>query len=658
MSETETVGLNLGGDFAQEAERAAQAAIKLAEGLQRAGESAAKLKTPPLADDGAKLKSVAREAEAASKALDKLRDARKAASQKAGGLEGADKEAFGWLNKLPSALAQAPPTFSPFQKLVGGIESWFGPKGASAFVKGAQGVVGVGEKYGAAIKMGGTAIAAGGAIVAAAAVALLAAAAALTIAGIKIGAEAVKFGIEQTSIREKIQNAIGASGYEVGIKIAGQYGLDSEVAFRTVKGLLAAKFKESEIPAIVRIAVGIGELKGEEKAKAFIEKLEVQKTKGGKATEETVKGFAEVGIASDAVYKKLAQTLHITVAQAQAKVKAGLIDTAVVLKAVQAAAADQFGNAADGIGNLVPVLLARVKLGFAQLFTGFDLGPLKDALRNAAELLEGSEGAQLKAAFSEAGSEIIKTLFGPFQGPEGKQRMIAVMAELISLLHAVKDAAKEAAPAVKSLIDLVASADKKDLSQIVKGQKKGSDLAGPGMINEGLGGVLGGLLGDGGMLPGALGEMGPKGLPLGSAFVDGIAQGINDNGAAIAAAAGLSAELLATVRGGLDIHSPSGKAAEIMGYFGDGLVKGAANDGGAAEAGASLAEQVSGSTQQGLGAGGAGGAAGGGRGGGAINITINISGAGGDAQAMGDTIAQIIRRELRSVAREGQERAA
>lgn len=658
MSETSTVGLNLGGDFAAEAERAAQAAIKLAAGFERAGESAAKLKTPPLADDSAKLKGVAREAESAAKSFDKLRAARTAASQKAGGLEGAEKEAFGWLNRVPSSLAQAPPTISGFQKLVQGIDKVFGPNAAGAFVKGAEGVVGIGEKYGGAIKGAGAVLSAGGAVVATAAVALAAAAALLVVAGIKIGAEAIKFGIEQTSIREKIQNAIGASGYEVGIKVAAQYGLDTDVAFQQVKGLLAAKFKEDEIPAIVRISVGIGELKGEEKAKGFIDKLEVQKTKGGKATEETVKGFAEVGIASDAVYKKLAETLDITVAQAQAKVKAGMLDTAVVLKAVQAAASDQFGPIADKVGKSVPSLLSRIKLAFSQLFTGFDLGPLKGALGNLATTLEGPGGKRLFEAVSRFGSTVIKTLFGPFEGPDGAKKLERFAEGAARIIDKLADAVHEAAPAVERLVELISAlygaegqGEELPLSKGLKGLALVLGAPFFGGVEDAVKGIA--------MITDAIfgtdtASLVEKGFGIGANFVSSIGDGLMSRSLdAIGALVGKN--LIASVKSSLGIASPSKAAMELMGHFGDGLVKGAANDNGAAEAGGAMADKVSGAASEGLGRGG--GAAAGGRGE-AINITINISGAGADAQAMGDTIAAIIRRELRSVAREGQERAA
>ncbi|MBP9825941.1 MAG: hypothetical protein KBF21_17065 [Thermoanaerobaculia bacterium] len=763
LTETSTVGLNLGGNWAEKAREDYEAAVKLTAGLDELAQASAKVKAPAVWTTGdnikwmeASAKAAAESAQEAARAHEraaaeaeaawaKTMRAMRAASAAAGGMgdgvdeesirranriptelqsspeavdmaaaleresrkagsaikaaangaleeaaaiaksveqakklssvydlvakrakesakaeSAAEQEAFNRANKLPQVLQQAPPVFSKFQSLVGGIEKVFGPGAAASFVKGASGLAEISDKYSGAIRIAGGAIKVGGAAVAAGAVLLAAAAAALGVAAIKLGSAVVEMGIEQTSLRERAQAAIGTGGYDVSIKLAAKYGLSSEEAIQQVKGLLNAKFSETEIPALVRIAVGIGELKGAEKAKGFLEKLEVQKAKGGKATEETVKGFAEVGLNADSVYAKLAETLGVTVAQAQAKVKAGMLDTKTVLDAVTKAAESQFGGAADKLADSVPVLVARLKLGFGQLFSEMDLGPLKEVLKNLLGVLEGGEGANIKGALKELFDAISHAFLDPFRGEDGKARLEAMVKGAAAVIRDLSDIVRTVAPLIEWAADSLV------------GWSQAADQAGGAATT--LKAVILTMLGPFGWLlsaafdaGAAIAEWGTSagdtaysgGASVGTNFVAGVTDGLLGSiGGAFAAADSLAGGLLGRVRSVLDINSPSGEAEALMGYFGAGMVKGAANDTGASQAGSMVAAQVMGSTEAGL-AGGAGGGAGAG-GGGAVTIIVQVTPAPGASPAeIGDAVGEAAYAAWqRHARRAGRERAA
>ncbi|HMV65508.1 MAG TPA: hypothetical protein PKA64_01565, partial [Myxococcota bacterium] len=507
----------------------------------------------------------------------------------------------------------------------------------------------------------------GAALLAAAAAAVVGAAAALTAA-------VVKFGVAQTTFRETTEAVIGARGYKATIDLAARFNLDSEAAAAKVKELLSAKFKDVEIPVIMKAVVGIGAVRGEEKSKAFLDKLTNAKLKGPKANEETVKGFAEAGVDIEGVYQRIAKKLNTTVEVAKGKVKAGLVDTKTVLDAVTAQASAQFGGVADKLANTVPALINRVKVRFASLFDNFNLTPLKGALANLAKVLEGPTGALLKEALSKLGNETIKALFGPFEGEVGRKRLESFLTTTAHVVSKVADAVRKAAPLIEKTVDALAKLSEK---------AKGNDVAITGIVSA-LSPIIG-LLSEFGagaasaIVPivglfeflDAIGEklkafadtMGS----LGASMTDGLAEGIlGGEGGAIAAIVGVVERMIAAARDASDTHSPS-KAFGEIGYWNmAGLSKGV-NDNADMPADAT-ASAVRGQIDAAAGAGGALGGSGarGGAGGAPVSITINLHPpAGSSAAQVGEMSAEANRRarevwesHRRGSARDAAERSA
>jgi hypothetical protein len=655
----DVVSLNLDGSFAGSASEAAEAGDKLASALDKLGSSAAKAKLP----EADRLKVLEKGAERAASAVDKLAAAQKKIAD--GNARSVEKSGF------VDALAGSG-KFASASNLVGKL---FGERAKDGLQKGAASLGVAADELGITPGMlasaGGLLKGAGG-VVLSAGETVLKAAAALAAAGVAVAAVGFRFAVEKTSekqIQSAILDKLGAKGgFELALKLAADFNLDEGDALTKVKGLLGAKFSQAEIPALVRIAVGIGAVKGEEKGKAFLEKLETQAAKGGKASEEAVKGFAEAGVDTEAVYKSLAAKLGISVDQAKAKVKAGSIDMKDALAAVKDAAGKQFGDIADKMGDSVPGQINKLKIALGQLFADVDLGPLKDFLKSMSEALAGPGGAALKSGIKDLFAAISHALFDPFKGEEGKKKLERMLLTIGSALKSTAEAVNAAAPYIAKGIDLLdalfgAHGGANEDSGIIKALHGFVEIMtavqnlDPDAAVAGAQKVLDALFGTGT-------EQGSQGGGMiGQAIVDGLTNAIvSGAGGAIASVVSMVEGVIAAARGAADAHSPSRKMGALGADMGDGLTDklDAANDN-ATRAGADLASAAVGGAAGATG--GAGGALGGAGGGGApIVINVYVTAAPGmtpaQAQAIGDVVSERVRRELRAVGRERGERAA
>ncbi len=507
---------------------------------------------------------------------------------------------------------------SVISKIAGGIEKALGPKASAGFMRGLTGAVSALDKlepYGPLLKAGGAAIKFGAVGLAAAGAVVLAAGAAIAVGAAKLASAIIKLGVEQTSKKE-IQSAIfGQIGgsYSTTVKLAAKYGIDEDEAIRQVKGLLGAKFSKTDIPVIIRAAVGLGAVKGQEKAKTFLENLEKQRLKG-KANEETVKSFAESGIDVEQVYARIAKKIGTSVDIAKGKVKSGAVDMATVLGAVQATADKQFGGIAGKIASSVPAMLGNVQAAFHHLFDSFDLGPLKGALGNLLGILGGPEGEKLKSSMGKLGSTLIKTLFGPFEGAKGQERLRRLVEGMTNLAEVSAQTIARLAPYVEKLADafvtLFGSGKEGDtLSDKLLGLFATIGSLDPiSLITELGNAIVDGLFGID--ILGAAADIGSE-LPAGLA--DGIMSGAS---AAISAAEQMASDALAAAKAILGVASPSKEFAFLGKMSSQGFAAGAENDNAAADAGAGLGRRALGAAADaagGAGAAGKGAAGGGGQ---------------------------------------------
>jgi hypothetical protein len=639
--ETETVTLNLDGSFASSASAAASSAWKLSDSI----------------------KVMEKSAEMAAQKMAKLRSAAKAAA----GL--GDGVAKGFGGSIPTAL-QSSLSQGGFAKIVGGVGKLFGDNAAAGLVSGAAKLTEVSDKmapYAPLLGVAGNLVGAGGAIVAKAAVALTASAVALTASATAILAAGVKFGIETTdkaSIQRAIFGQLGkGGGYEMAIKIAGDYGLNTEEAFAKVKGLLGAKFAEKDIPAFVKIAVGIDAVKGEGKGKAFLEKLENTANKGGKANEEAIKGFAEAGLNVDDIWKAIAQKLGTTVAVAQSKVKSGAVSMRDALDAVKKVGEKQFGQIADKMGGSVEALIGKIKIQLAQMFSNLDLKPVKSALKAIVDALSGPTGKELGKGISELFSSIV----GLLKGITAKD----VKGFLVPIVDMVKDLAatiKANAPGLKAFGRAFAETSVDGLKLVVTLLKGAVRIAAVvGQVWSGVRDLIAGGPDTGKlrkvptlldqvrtavqmmfsplqtaqriwqnfqtMFTGGSAKVGASARAAGTAVASGFAGGIMAGLAGAVAAAGrMASAALAKIRAVLGVASPAKALVFVGDMMAGGMAKGM-NDNAdkPAKAAGKMAAGAAGAAAGGAGGGRGGAAAGGGAP--VFNITINAAPGMGAAEA-------------------------
>lgn len=716
MADTSTVGLDLDGNFESVALSAAQAALKLAVGLDNVSIAAGKLKMPALVSESSRLKALAADADAAAaalkaaaadatRAMDQIRSAAEAAERaverlfnksdkrKSNKFDEAMKAAMSGA-KTPEALTPKTSTIvDPMKNALGAIFGTvgkvFGPGAATGLRDGAAKLAGAAEKLepvmpllksaGGLLMGAGSAIASGGAII-------LGAAAALAAAGAGLVAVGLKFGIETTDkkqVQDAIFNKVGGK-YDVAIDLAAKYGIDTDTAVSEVKKLLGAKFDQTSIDEIVRVSVGIGAVEGEEKAKAFVEKMTQQANKGGNASEETVKGFAEAGVSADHVYAELAKKMGISTDQAKAKVKSGAVGMKDALDAVKNAAGKDFGGVADTMGASIFAGLNKIKIAFTKLFGGFDLGPIKSVLKNISDVLNGPAGKGMGEAFTKLGNTLIKTLFGPLEGDTGKAKLEKVAAVITKIVNGITRAIVAVTPYVSAAAKFLGelfSPPKKDSTGPLKtlasllniimvparilGTVFRALYAPIGFVVDKLGGlgtvlkivaiparILGTVIGalvtpitEGINALSALidmfGETGDGASDCGTSIVDGIVNGITSGAsAAVAAASALASSVLATVKGVLGVASPSKAMMFVGDMMGEGMSKGMNDNASPAAAG----EKMAGKAAKGAGKGAAGGGAGAGGGGDGLTIIVQVTAAPGmgaaETKAIGDQIGE------------------
>jgi hypothetical protein len=601
---------------------------------------------------------------------------------------------------------------SGYGKLSAAVSKIFGDA-AGAKLDGAAAKLAVGaDKLGVTPGMlsaaGGALAGAGGAVLAGGKV-VLEAAAALAVAAAGVVAAGVKFGVEQTDaadVQKKIFSKIGdGKGYGLAVKVAADLGIPEDAAIAKTKALLNAKIKSDQVETVIKVGIGLDEVQGAGAGDKFAKTLEKIKN-GGKFDSASMKQFAKEGLSADEIYANLAKTLGISVAEAKAKVKSGTLDVDKGIAGVLDVASKKFGGVADAMANSIPGLIGKIKVKFADLFKGFDLGPIKGFLKNVGSVLDGPEGKAMGKAFTELGNTIIKTLFGPLDGTGGKDKLKSIAVFITGVIKGITAGINAAKPYVAKAIDFfkdlfapkqgsngpgamlreqakflmaVASAAGIALKPIVAFYQAtlplvkvvgsaafavfgaGIKLAGAA-LNLVIGpakaamGAIRGLLTFLGISGGAAGKAG-KGIGdnIGQGLLNGIKAKV---GAVVAAAGAMAGAALAKIKSLLGVASPAKALVFVGDMMGQGMAKGMNDNAGPQKAAAKMASGAAAAAASGSGAGGksSGGAAAGG-GMPPINI-VNHFGA-GTTPAQGAAVAKANAEEwkaqMRSWQREQQE---
>ena len=434
--------------------------------------------------------------------------------------------------------------------------------------------------------------AAGG--VAAAGLIILHAAEKLASAAIDITKAGVALSVEQTSKKEIQGGALGKLGgdYDQTVHMALKMGMDPGQAITETKKLLNAKFASTEIPALLRVKAGM-DLTGLD-GDALLKKLETIKL-GSKVGTKDVEGLKKLGIDVGDVYKEIASKTGQSMDKVKASVKAGTADASQVVAAIEKVAGDKFGGVADKLGGSVPALLARIKGDFMEMFA-FDpatLEPIKAALKTVAGVLEGPDGAALKASLSE----IFVAFSDLFKGVD-KQEVTTFVRMLAKDAHELAGAIVMAAPAIKDAA--------MGFALITAG---GIELAVDAMIgaaywakqlDDAIKDPIGTLEALGLAAIDAFAQIGLALIDGPAAFVKagydmaaGLAEGIMGGAsAAIDAAVSMANSALAAAKNALGIHSPSAEFGEAGDMSAEGYAQKLAAHPGPAAAASGMADKA------------------------------------------------------------------
>jgi hypothetical protein len=646
VSDTETVSLNLDGNFASAAEKAASEAEKLDKSLE-------KLSKPKSTDaDGAVRSRLQAEKAVQASILAAQKNAAALSLQ-------IDKQQHEYrLALLKSESAER----ARAARAAATAEKAAAPP-APVAEKGGGGLAGLLGVEGGGMLGGAAALGAAGGVVAAAASKIIEGAERLAMAAFEVTKAAAALAIAETSKREIGSAVFGKLGgdYEQTVQMALKLGIDPDKATAEAKQLLNAHFKSTEVPVLMRIAAGM-DLVQEGSGQELIGKLKEIQLKP-KVDAKEIKSLAAMGIDTKAVYAALAKEMGTDVAGAMAKVKAGAADSAQVIKAIEKVAGDQFGGLADKVANSVPALAARVKGDFFQLFNAVNLEPLKDVLKNVAGVLEGPAGQALKKSITELFDALSHAFLDDLRGPDGAKKLEAFALKAADAIHELAGAAKDLKPLGTMLWWSAQGAI--ELADALAKIAKYKDLWSGGTGGGGFGKDAGGMWNVGGdAMQTAMGQMGDDvsagALGVGAALPEGLAEGIAANeSVAIDAAAAMAAKALAAAKDELGVHSPSQEFHEVGEFSDEGMAKGfVANDN--ASAGArQMASNALGAAAGEMGAGPGGGAPGAG---GGVTIIIQVGG-GPNAEATAEAVANRLARmpefraAVRRVQRENREAA-
>lgn len=565
----------------------------------------------------------------------------------------ADQEAFNKANRLPTALQSSPKAATGFQNVVGIVERLFGQKAAGSLVAGAGRLSEASDKlgqYAPLLTAGGKALGVGAAGAAAAAAAILAAAVAITYAAGKLLYAGLETGIQMSGKKQVATRALskldksgkGEADYQLSVKLAAELGMDDATpVIDEFKRLLQAGFSREEIPLYIKAAADLGAVKGDEKAKAFLEQITKAANKGGKASLETLNALAEAGVNTDDVLKRLAKKGE-TIDQVKARLKTNQIEAKALAKAAAESVEAQMGGIA---GKGFFAKLNSVKLGLAHLLDGFDLTPAEEALDNVSKVLKGPLGAELKTSLTKLFDTLIHTLVDPFRGKEGEERLNNLVKGVIKLAEVTTAVLQAIAPHVERVIDGFSrfAAWDVEASPVLRGLTALKDIVvgiftlDPAQLMKGWNVIFE-------MLGLAPAQASQQASAIGTSIVDGIVSGIvSGQGGAIGAIVGVVQGMIDAAKNAQDSHSPSKKYEQLSKWNMQGLAKGANDNAGIA------ADATAGAVEKSLGAAGdasapaigsAGGPGGGAGPGGAVTIIVQVTATPGTtaahAQAMGD----------------------
>lgn len=254
--------------------------------------------------------------------------------------------------------------------------------------------------------------------------------------------------------------------------------LDQIARALTDKGLQGGSL-EYALSAVARTTAVLGQSAGA-KIQAIAEKSKELKRFTAQALD-----FTGTGVTIDDVAKSLAKRTKTSLAAAKESIKAGAVDLATGLEALDNATKAKLGGAAAAMNLSLSSIFERGKSGFAGIFAGLNIEPVLKALSDIVGLLDSS---------SESGKalrEIAKVALQPlidFVGGQGstvvgffEKLVIGALIFAIMILkakNAVKSFATNAKESITGVGDSLSSLGSNIIDGLVAGIKAGAAKVG------------------------------------------------------------------------------------------------------------------------------------------------------------------------------------
>lgn len=203
--------------------------------------------------------------------------------------------------------------------------------------------------------------------------------------------------------------------YEKAMDVSDKIGLDKEQVVQRMavlmEGGMGAKEALRAVEVIGDATQGLGEAAGNKLGK-ILSKIQAS----GKLDKSTIGALKLYGVGEAAVYEQLAKATGKSLEQVKIAVKAGTIDAATGIKAMEDAVEKRMEGLGEKAGQSITRKLGDIQDEFARLFDKISSGAggtaLKGVLSAISDGLTGPAGAGLKSALEDLYGNLGTALFG------------------------------------------------------------------------------------------------------------------------------------------------------------------------------------------------------------------------------------------------------
>lgn len=242
--------------------------------------------------------------------------------------------------------------------------------------------------------------------------------------------------------------------YEEAMDVADKVGLEKGTVVGKLKALLVSGFDKDDALRAVEAAGNLAQVRDEATAQRLLELFTKTKAKGV-FTDESLQALAELGVRRADVLAELAKATGKSVQTIEQELKAKQIDAMEGIRAIENVINNRFPEAGDKAGKTFARVLGDVKGNFERLFDDVDLGPIKEFLGNLVDAMKGPAGKELKGSITEFFGALFHTIFDPFKGEEGKQRLEHFLKQITNVLKMMTEVVRELAPLFSFLARLI-----------------------------------------------------------------------------------------------------------------------------------------------------------------------------------------------------------